>query len=367
MRLALLRNLREEQNLSMKLTADRIERALSPSVTIQNVLPPSASLGGRLAEYASTFVRYPNCVRDLRADVYHIVDHAYAHLLRALPAQKTVVTCHDLMLLRLARGHFGKRSAPRIATALLSYSVNHLRNARRVIAVSEATASDAIDMCGLSQERVSVVYQPVDAVFMPRPKDIDRGELRRELGFGSRPVLLHVGESWFYKNIEGVLRALAVVNDRRSERPVLVRLGKPLTAKQLALARSLGVIESVREVGTVSTERLRHYYWAADALVFPSLWEGFGWPVVEAMACGLPVVCSANGALKEVAGNAAEIVDSEDPLDIARGIRVVLEDGTRRSDLISSGLINVRRFDTVTFATRLMQLYSEIADTRGAE
>lgn len=369
MRVALIRNLDEAQNLSMKLVGDRVEHALGSRVRFENVRPawpegmPHGGALGKALGYASRFIAYPRQVARVEADVYHVLDHAYAQVMRRLPGDKTVCHCHDLMLLKLERGDFGRRAVPQVAAAMLRRAVVNLKRARVLIAVSEATKRDVVEMLGILPERVRVIYSPLDHVYGSAPVRMDRDELRKSLGLSGRPALLHVGNNWFYKNIEGLLRAFAIAREHMSHKPVLMKAGSGLSSEQRKLAASLGVAEDVIELGMLSTEQVQQYYWACDALVFPSLWEGFGWPPVEAMASGLPVVCGRGGALVEAAGEAAEMVDPNSPEDIARGIVRVLEDTAYRQELTRRGFVNVRRFDTAAFAEKLHEVYSEVAGT----
>lgn len=373
MRVALIRNLHEQQNISMKLMADRIEGAVQSRVDVVNVRPWwPAGLGanhpvGKLVGYGSRYLMYPAAVSEVNADVYHIVDHAYAQVLTRLPRDKSIAMCHDLMLLKLQRGEFGRRPVPSVASALFRVAVSQLRRAGLVLTISESTKQDAISMLDLDPERVRVVHPPVDPFYMRRPANVERDVLRQSLGLDSRPALLHVGNNWFYKNIEGLLRGFAIALRQSPERPVLVKVGKGLSRAQRRLATELGVAEHVIEPGPLTIDQLRDYYWACDALVFPSVWEGFGWPPVEAMACGLPVVCGRAGALIEAAGDAAEMVDPNSPEDIARGIVRVLEDAAYARELVRRGFMNVRRFDVKIFGDKLFDAYCEIASARRSQ
>jgi glycosyltransferase involved in cell wall biosynthesis len=367
-RVAFIRNLHEEQNLSMKLTADRLRSALTARTEILDVRPawPSwlntSRTVGNAAGYVSRYALYPRCAAKIRADVYHIVDHAYAHMARVLPPERTICHCHDLMLLRLKRGGFGDHRVPKIATKFFEYSVSKLRDVAAVIAVSEATKRDVVEMLGVDPERVDVVYPPLDPNYRPLPASVDRDVLRRGLGLGVRPALLHVGGNWFYKNVEGLLHAFAVVLEHTDVKPVLVKLGATLSREQRNLARSLEVLPHIVETGPVSDQQLQRYYLACDALIFPSLWEGFGWPVVEAMASGLPVVCGSAGALAEAAGGAAELVDANSADDIARGILHVLKNPSYRHELVLRGFVNARRFDAQKCADRIFEVYCRVLD-----
>jgi glycosyltransferase involved in cell wall biosynthesis len=367
-----LRNVNEEQNLSMKLYADRLSAALAGRLAISSYRPwgPAANGRPRLAtkalQYAARYGIYPLSVLHERADVFHIVDHGYAHLLAFLPPERTIVTCHDIMLLKLAAGELGKSIAPpRLATHLFRLSVRFLRRARAVVAVSQSTADDLARHLHIDGSRIHVIHPGVDASFRPPGTPKRRAEFRERLGLGDRPVLLHVGNNWFYKNLEGLLRALVIVRKQRPE-ALLVRVGKQLSARQRQLASELGVLPHIRELGHLDNEALQQAYWAADLLVFPSLWEGFGWPPLEAMASGTPVVCSHGGSLREVVGEAAEIVDPSDPCAIAAGVLRVLSDERRRTVLRSRGFARVQQFTWQRAADQMLQIYNEVTEANRA-
>jgi glycosyltransferase involved in cell wall biosynthesis len=175
-----------------------------------------------------------------------------------------------------------------------------------------------------------------------------------------------VGNNWFYKNLEGVIKALAVlqktsVKDSVESSPILVKVGKGLTIEQRKLAQELGVATRIRELGVLNDEELQTIYWAADVLVFPSWWEGFGWPPLEAMASGTPVICSDRGSLGEVAGDAALIVNPEEPEEIAVAIARVLNEENLRRSLILKGMQRAKQFTWERAAEQTFEVYREVA------
>ena len=367
----MLRNVCEERNLSMKLYADRIAGGLGEECGIRSFLPwsPSGSRFQRLTtvakgvNYAARYGVYPLSLLRRESDVYHIVDHAYAHLISCLPASRTVITCHDIMLHKLAQGEFGtSERVPFAAAQLLKFSLNFLRKAAFVIADSQATADDLVEKFKVRQEQIRVIHLGVDPAFAPPSNLQARGEARAKFGLGDGPVILHVGNNWFYKNLEGLVRALPVLRSQPSgEKPILLKVGKRLTQKQRELAALLGVAGQIREAGPLSDEDLRAAYWASDVLAFPSLWEGFGWPPLEAMASGLPVVCSDRGSLGEVVGDAALVVDPEDPESIAAGLSEALENQDLRRELVARGLEHVKLFGWEAAAQKVLGVYREVA------
>lgn len=373
MQVLMLRNVREERNLSMKLYADRLAQGLNNRCVVENVVPwqPSSSTSNKsrlgvtakALDYVARYGVYPPSLIGRRGDIFHVVDHAYAHLLCCLPASRTVVTCHDLMLLKMARDSFiPSYAVPPVASRLLSFSLRFLKRAAMVIADSQATADDLVKYLKIPQEKIRVVHLGIDPMFGPPSGPDERRIARARWGFDGQRVLLHVGNNWFYKNLEGVIRALAVLQDNSREScPVLIKVGKGLTTEQRKLASELGVQDRIRELGVLNNEELQTVYWAADVLVFPSWWEGFGWPPLEAMASGTPVVCSDRGSLGEVVGDAALIVNPHEPEAIADAVSRALDDETLRQSLIRKGLERARQFTWERAAEQTFQVYREVA------
>lgn len=371
MQVLMLRNVSEERNLSMKLYADRLTQELGNHCAVESVFPwrpPPISnksrrgMTDKALDYVARYGIYPPSLLGRRGDVFHVVDHAYAHLLCCLPARRTIVTCHDLMLLKLARDNFGSPYiAPAIASRLLNFSLRFLKHAAMVIADSQATADDLVNYLKIPKEQIRVVHLGIDSTFAPPSDPHERRTARVRWGFDGQRVLLHVGNNWFYKNLEGVIKALAVLQENSTESSILIKVGKGLTSEQRKLARELGITERIRELGVLNNEELQTVYWAADVLVFPSWWEGFGWPPLEAMANGTPVVCSDRGSLGEVVGDAALIVNPAEPEAIADAVASVLGDKTLRQSLILKGLERAKQFTWERAAEQTFQVYREVA------
>ncbi len=344
---AILRNDHELQNLSSKLYADRLAQGLqSTPVRVLDVPPPPIPnlLGIRPLQkaerYLARYCSHPRTLRRIRADLYHIVDHANAHWIRDLPPERTVVTCHDLLLYKCAIGEIPyPPMRPWIAASFFRWSTQHLPRAAAVICVSENTRNDVLQFLGCQLSRVHVVHHGIDEVFRPIPlSENKRGAERKRLGLSWPITILHVGASSFYKNVEALLKALALLPRDWQDRVHLVKAGDPFLPSHLRLIRRHRLEDRVHSLSTVTAETLVLLYNLSDILVYPSLHEGFGWPPLEAMACGLPVVCSDRGALAETAGDAACFINPEDPVDILRGILRVLEDTPYRNELIRRGL-----------------------------
>jgi glycosyltransferase involved in cell wall biosynthesis len=367
LRVCLLHNYREARQMSMKLYAEKLGDALARlDVDLERVRPwdflPSRLLRGGLIEkldsYAGRFLALPRLARKLQADVFHIVDHGQGYLVNSLDPGRTVVTCHDLILLLLAAGRVRADFNPPLATAVLRRSVTAMSRARRIIAVSEQTKSDLAEFAGVDPKRVTVVYSGLNYPFRPRPEERER--IRTRLGLPAGPLVLQVGQTGFYKNIPGCLRVVQRL--RRNFLDVtFVRAGRRMDSVQRELVSTLGLEHAVLELGPVSAETLADVYVACDVLLFPSLYEGFGWPPLEAMASGLPVVCSRAGSLGELVGEAALTAEPEDVIGLADHVGAILSDTGLAERLQRSGLDRASEFDWKKTAVRVREIYQQVA------
>lgn len=242
------------------------------------------------------------------------------------PVMPSVTTIHDLSALRYPQAYFADAASERRARRHLEAVT---ASAEAVIAVSEATRRDVVSLLGVPEERVAVVAHGVEPTFRPVVDRAALAEVRRRYRLPAR-YLLFVGGIDFKKNVTRLLEGYAVA--RMSGRiPHVLALAGPLQRTDNPFfvaaqerARAVGVAGHVRWLGYVPDADLPSLYSGADAFVFPSLMEGFGLPVLEALACGTPVVTSAGSAMAEVAGEVAALVDPVDPGSIAGGILRVL-------------------------------------------
>jgi glycosyltransferase involved in cell wall biosynthesis len=367
MRVALLHNYRDEQQPSMRLYADRLGDALvRRQISITRVRPPGvvpeawrmrSPAWAKIDAYAGRFAVYPRLVRDLDVDVIHVVDHGQGYLVASLDAQRTVVTCHDVILLALASGRIGSAPVPPIALQLLRISLELCKRAVAVVADSHQTKQDLATLVGLDPAKVTVIHPGLNQAFAP---DREGGRaLREKYGLGDGLLMLHIGRQ-FYKNMPGVLRILhRLRKDGVDVR--LVRVGPRLGGSERALAEALGVVGDILELGSVSDSEIPVLYNAVDLLLFPSLYEGFGWPPLEAMASGTPVVCSRGGSLDEVVGDAALTADPEDVAMLAWHAASALTNPRLRATLIERGLAHAATFNWDRTAEQMSAVYQQIA------
>ena len=240
-----------------------------------------------------------------------------------------VLTVHDLHYRVQPEAHFGVRALGMRVLVPLA-----VRRAQRVIVPSEATRADVIRFTSASRERIDVVPEGIGQA--PGAGG-DAAAARERLDAGGRPLVLSVSAKRPHKNLGRLIGALASIPAER--RPLLVLPGyaTPHEAELRELAHLRGVASDVRFLGWVSAAELDDLYAAADCFVFPSLHEGFGLPVLEAMARGVPVATSGRASLAEVAGDAALTFDPEDEPAIAAAIEGLLSDAALRERLSAAG------------------------------
>ena len=248
-----------------------------------------------------------------------------------------VVTVHDLHYRTQPEAHFGLRGlGMRVLVPAAA------RRSRRIVVPSSATAADVERLLGVARERIDVI--PEAPGHPPRPAARSRAEVRGELGAMDDPLLLTVSAKRPHKNLARLIRAVARLEPGR--RPLLVMPGyaTPYECELRTLAEELGVAEHMRFLGWLSDQELEDLYRSADAFVFPSLSEGFGLPVLEAMARGVPVATSGRTSLAEVAGEAALLFDPDDEGSIADAIDRLLHEEGLSARLAGAGLGRAARF-----------------------
>lgn len=300
------------------------------------------------------YVAYPRALRGRRADVFHVLDQADAHLIRSLDAERTVITCHDLIPLLAAEGVIPVRVSVTVARTF-RWRVAHLALARTVIVGSHATKAALERYTSVQPGRIAVVPYGVQTTFRTIAV---RSATRAAAGLSNvSPVILQVASAGRYKNTPVLLHALARLQPRLGHPLVLVRIGAPFYADEEALASRLGVIGSTRYLGSVDDETLAAWYNAADVLVFPSLCEGFGWPPLEAMACGTPVVASNIAPITEIVGDAGLLVAPDDPAAVADAAEQVLTDPALAASMRERGLARARQFTWERTAAGTLAVY----------
>ncbi|MFP4248093.1 MAG: glycosyltransferase family 4 protein [Armatimonadota bacterium] len=292
-----------------------------------------------------TLTSLPRAARRLGVDVLHVQYNGPRVRDPAL-----VTTVHDVSF-RLFPEWFSLKDRLVLDLGLRST----LSVARHVFAVSECTREDIAEVYGVDEQQISVTYNALPPGFEP-PESGDVESTLERHGV-ARPYVVFVGVRQPRKNLPRAIRAFSAAKAERGLSHRLVLVGKRgwQASETERMIEDAG--EDVQSIGYVPDCDLPALYAGADLLLFPSLYEGFGIPVLEAFACGTPVVTSDVSALPEVAGDAAVLVDPCDESAIADGVQRVLDDAALREELVKCGQRRVRQFDWLETARRTVKGY----------
>lgn len=315
--------------------------------------------GGRFAVRLALQRQLPRWARDERAGLVHFTKNLGC--LR-LPCPY-VVTIHDLTTLLLPEQH---------SFADVAYwrwvEPWTIRKAARVVSVSHTTAADIERFYQVPRTSIEVIGWAAHERFAPVRDAAQLEQLRLRHHLPERFVLF-LGILAKKKNLPTLLRALAYLRSTRPDAPDLVIVGRGYPqsgdAESVPLVGELGLGENVHFVGAVPDDELPLFYSAADAYVLPSLHEGFGIPCLEAMACGTPVVTTHGGALPEVAGDAAILVEQPmDHAELSAALERVIFDQGFRQDLIARGFRRASEFSWADSARRMLGVYDSVLEER---
>lgn len=302
---------------------------------------------------------FPYFCRKLKADVIHIP----LNIVPIAMPRPYVVTVHDLSTLLFADEKNGARHNYKLWRAR-----HGLARAARVIAVSNATRTDLEDLLTVAPNRIEQIYNAIDPQFLlPPAPEADQKRALERYGI-TYPYLLYAGNIRPQKNIPRLIEAFAVLRDELSSHPIYRELRLVIIGDEISKHASVrrAVVQTrtqaaVRFLGFVPFETLRAFYQGAQVFTFPSLYEGFGLPPLEAMACGTPVVTSSVSSLPEAVGDAAVMVSPENVFAISRGIKEALLDLELRRELREKGYRQVQRFQWERTAEQTMAVYRAVA------
>jgi len=366
----LLSNYPFDEQESMQRFARVLERELRKrNIEVETLFPrpffgrlrKSTTGVGKWLGYLDKFALFPFVLRrKLRGcDVVHICDHSNAFYGRHIKNRPWLATCHDMLAARGALGEQTDCPATRTGKILQQWILGGLALAPLIVCDSTATQQDVQRLLAPSP-RTRVILLGLNHDFKPLPAEVRQARLAA-LPALRKPFLLHVGSAQRRKNRAGVMRVFKKLAGRWDAQ--LVFAGKPLSDEQAALAGSLGIMDRVVSVTGADNDLLEALYNGATALLFPSSFEGFGWPIIEAQACGCPVLCSNSGPLPEVAGDGALIRNVEDEEGFAEDV-LRMTDPVEREKWVRRGFANLQRFTTDRMMDGYIQAYEELAKKR---
>ena len=325
-------------------------------VTLLGGAPGSSRRGGRLARAWQKYAAYPwrtgRSARRAGVRAVHVLDHSFAHLLARVPARGVfkVATVHDLAPLRDGVGLTPSQQER------FRRTVEHLRLADRVLADSRHSADEAVELLGLAPERVQVL--PLGVRVERFARQGGTGEPPWVERLAGRRVVLSVGAAIGRKNLEALPK---VFRRLRADAPglptALLRVGQPLPVGLRDELRGALGEGGLVEIGHAPDYELIAAYQRADALLFPSRIEGFGFPVLEAMAAGCPVVCTNVTSLPEVGGEAALYFSPDDPDAAAVHLRRLLTEPEFHQGQVRLGVRQAERFSWGEHYRKLLEIY----------
>jgi len=329
----------------------------------------NASPGGGLKKwlaYVDKWILFPNALRHIvhRAENefgknvhYHVCDHSNAPYLGHLPPERSAITCHDVLAIRGALGYPDSYCpASRTGVILQKWILKHLSSAKHVACVSGLTLRHLCEIAGKKNPEPgwTVLHNAFNAPFQRIEPAEALNVLKRRNVSVPQPFLLHVGSNLPRKNRRMLLQMIAQPGQPWPGH--ICYAGEPAGPQLLGEAPKLGVQDRVHSVAKPDHETLCALYSLAHAFVFPSLSEGFGWPLIEAQACGVPVIASDFEPLPEVSGGAALHANPNDASAFGAALRM-LDNAATRTSLVERGLENARRFDLNTMIDGYLALH----------
>jgi glycosyltransferase involved in cell wall biosynthesis len=368
----LIGNYPADQQQSMQRFATMMLRGLAAANVPVELIQPKPFLGrisfagpfvAKWLGYLDKFLFFPHQLkRKLAAgfELVHICDHSNAMYCMHVGERPAIVTCHDLLAIRGALGEETGCPASAAGKYLQRWIVFGLCQASAVACASSATLRDAQRVVGQRGGRpeLLLIHHGINYPYRQVSVDRARALLSRVEGLDSdRPFALHVGSNLRMKNREGVLRIFALTKNEWEGQVVFA--GQELTPKLRSLGEKLDVLERVVEVKAPHNELLEALYSTALVLLYPSRFEGFGWPIIEAQACGCPVICSDREPMSEVGGDAALTADVDDEPAMARLV-LRLIDPAERARWSKKSLENAERFRAEDMIARYIELYHSL-------
>lgn len=288
-------------------------------------------------------------------DLYHSPS---PETLPQINGMKIIVTVHDLIFKTYPQGH-----TPSTITVAEDQFRNIVGKAAKIICCSQSTLNDLNHYFKVDPQKTVLIYQGVNQKdFYP----IDEKEAKlaeetvRSKGIDC-PFILFVGTIEPRKNLRNLLVAFSFLKKKIFDgKLVLIGMQGWMSDDLAVLVEQLGIKEKVSFTGFLSNQELRHFYNKAKVFVFPSFYEGFGFPIVEAFGCGVPVVTSDVSSCPEVASDAALKVNPNSPEEIAQAIERILEDSSLRNELIEKGFKRAKQFTFLNTARQTLKVYKEV-------
>ena len=381
-KIVLVGNYKPDGQYSMQLFSTLLQKELLNAGLDVDLIQPEPYFGkliagtsglSKILGYLDKFFVFPRVLKRkltaLRNDennydlppLIHICDHSNSIYVKYLSDYPHLVTCHDLMAVRSARGEFPQNPIRFSGRILQSIILKGLRIARYVVCDSCNSRRDLIALEPSCESRSTTIH----AGFNFDYTRLDRHDAQLQLKKLGLPenirFVLHVGNDSWYKNRLGVLRIFhKLLPDSPNLELNCVFAGRPLSTDQKSYIQKHGLKSHVFNIQNLTHEELRALYSTAELLLYPSHYEGFGWPPLEAQACGCPVVASQRGSLKEVLDSSALTAEPPDETAFINHVKNIISSEILGSELRKQGYENIKRFSTDKMIKSYIDIYHQL-------
>jgi glycosyltransferase involved in cell wall biosynthesis len=374
----LVGNYETDGQQSMQRYAELLRRELQERGHAVELIRPEPVVGrlwagatgpGKWLGYVDKFILFPRrlhrAARAISGRVVHICDHSNAMYVSQLRCVPHVVTCHDLLAVRSALGHFPQSRTGWSGRRLQAWILSGLRRSARIVCVSAETRRQLLAFPGFDGKPVVVVPNGLNHPYGPldesesKVRFIERPSLAPH---ANRRFVFFVGGTQWYKNRAGLLRIFLAYAAAHPDGVDLLFAGKPFSPADHALldAAPSAARARIHHVGSPDNAGLHALYARAECLLFPSLEEGFGWPLIEAMSCGCRVLTSNRPPMNEIAGEVAAYLNPSDESGAVQALACLLEeDPDAKRTRIVAGLAQAARFSTTAMIDYMIAVYGD--------
>jgi len=368
MNVLLIANYPPDKQQSMLRYADMLQQELRKRGHTVDIVYPPVVLGGfsflrgsvkKWIGYIDKYLFAPSYLRKKasQSDLIHICDHSNAMYLKCAGVKPVLITCHDLLAIFSARGVYPAKDVGLTGKILQRWIAANLSRAPHAVCVSTKTQEDLETLSPGMRAKTKVIHNPLNWNYSPASSSAI-AEAKAKSGLAETEYLLHVGGNQWYKNRLGVMQIFtALQRYPRFQNVKLMMAGKPWTSEMRQYCKSVGLTDRILERVEIPNEELQALYSGALALLFPSREEGFGWPVLEAQACGCPVITSNRAPMTEIAGDAALFIDVEFP---ERAAQTIAERISSLPSLREAGFRNLDRFATDKIIDSYLAFYEQV-------
>lgn len=294
-----------------------------------------------------------NNILNDKLDIYHGLSHELPANIKKTGA-KAIVTIHDLIFMRYPQFF------PWLDRQVYKHKfTTSCRQADLIIAISEQTKTDLTNMLAIPAEKITVVNQGVNPIFFKEKDSLFNQRLSKQLKLPPS-YLLSVGTIEERKNTKQIVRALKKLQHTIDHHLVLVGKGKQYKQEVLSLAQELGIVDRVLVLSNINDDQLKSIYEQADVFIFPSLFEGWGLPIVESLLAKTPVITSCGSCFMESGGKHSLYINPQDEVELSQAIIRVLQDKELQQTMIHKGYQHAQKFTHQKVTDNLMQAYEQV-------